>query len=41
MEELINMRGAYTWIKTSVKEKEEEGSGLIGKEIVCSSVQFK
>ena len=45
MEELINMRGAYTWIKTSVKEKEGlsagEGGGLIGREIVCSPVPFE
>ena len=37
--------GAYTWIKTSVKEKEglsvEEGRGVIGREIVCSPVPFK
>ena len=38
--------GAYTWIKTSVKEKEglsagEGGGGLIGREIVCSPVPFE
>ena len=27
VEELINMRGAYTWIKTSVKEKEGLSAG--------------
>ena len=39
VEELINMRGAYTWIKTSGKEKEGLSTGeggLIGREIVCS-----
>ena len=39
VEELTNLRGAYTWSKTSVQEKEglsaEEGGGggLIGREI--------
>ena len=45
VEELINMRGggAYTWIKTTVKEKEglSAGEGLIGREIVCSPVTFE
>ena len=45
VEELINVRGAYTWIKTSVKEKEGlstgEGGELIGREIVCSPVPFE
>ena len=38
MEELINMKGAYAWIKTSGKEKEglSAGEGVIGREIVCS-----
>ena len=42
VEELINMRGAYTWIKTSVKEKEGlYAGGVIGREIVCSPVPFE
>ena len=44
-EELINIRGAYTWIKTSVKEKEGlsagGGGGLIDREIVCGPVPFE
>ena len=40
------MRGAYTWIKTSVKEKEGLSAGRggqrnIGREIVCSPVPFE
>ena len=30
VEELINMKGAYTWIKTSVEEKEGLSTGERG-----------
>ena len=38
------MRGAYIWIKTSVKEEEGLSAGeggIISREIVCSPVPFK
>ena len=33
VEELINMRGAYTWIKTGVKEKEGLSAGEGGLQV--------
>ena len=46
MEELINVRGAYTWIKTSGKEKEglsagEGGGGAYRQRNSMQSVPFE